>query len=71
MVIRFVGVIIAVVGGMFIYNNYIDNTDSKKLVNGIMNNNAIADNKKSTQQNFEEFKAQRLKEFDEFKKGNF
>jgi len=70
MITRFISVIIVVVVGMFVYDNYIADSDSKKLVKNIINNEAIADIEKSTQQEFQEFKEQRLKEFEEFKKGN-
>jgi len=62
MIIRFVGIIIAVIAGLFIYDNYLDNSEIKATVSSITNQSP-----KSIQDEFQEFKAQRLKEFEEFK----
>ncbi|MDH3327435.1 MAG: hypothetical protein OEM38_12070 [Gammaproteobacteria bacterium] len=65
--IRFIGLILAVVVGMFVYDNYVVNSDAKTMISNIVKSDKVEEISQSTQDEFKKFKEQRLKEFEEFK----
>ena len=67
--LRFIGLIVAVVAGMFIYDNFIDKSVAKDVVSNVVKNNELKDAPQSITEEFEKFKAKRMEEFEEFKKG--
>ncbi|MDH5256821.1 MAG: hypothetical protein OEX07_02400 [Gammaproteobacteria bacterium] len=67
MFIRFFGIILAVIVGMFIYDNYINKSEVKEMVSSIVENEKVINKSQSINQEFEQFKKQRLQEFEDFK----
>ena len=67
MFIRFFGIILAVIVGMFIYDNYINKSEVKEMVSSIVENEKVINKSQSINEEFEQFKKQRLQEFEDFK----